>query len=130
MRVASVILGGARRPGSVPFDSARSPPQVDTAASWRGGQASAAFMDTEESPDFAAEPLRTAMINVFRENGAHGDVKYVRTDDRSEVLFVLSTSGGAGMHQRNIVERLMALLHRKVFVTTESAATDGRTVSL
>jgi hypothetical protein len=85
---------------------------------------------TDESLDFAREPLRTAVIAVFRENGAGGDIRYVRTDDRTEVLFVLSTSGAASMHQRNIVMQLTALLKRKVFVTTESAATESRTVSL
>lgn len=81
-------------------------------------------------PDFATEPLRSAVIRVFRDNGAQGTVTYVPADDRTEVLFVLTTSGGAAMNQRNIVVSLTALLDRKVFVTTESAATDGRTAAL
>lgn len=86
-------------------------------------------MSTEGS-DFAFGPLRDAVLELFTEHGVTGDVRYARPTGGDEAVFVVTTRGAAMMREGELTSALTSLLHRKVWVTTESDVWKGRTEPL
>ena len=70
---------------------------------------------SNDRPDFAVEPLRSSVLDVFERHGASGPVSYARGTGGDEAVFVLSTSDASAMrsHPPDVVlAQLNSVSHR------------------
>jgi hypothetical protein len=76
----------------------------------------------------AADRIREAVLNAFREHGVTGQVAVALSHD--EAVFVLATRVAAGIVGCGLNTELQRLVDKKVWVTTESELWRGRTEPL
>ena len=69
---------------------------------------------------------------LLRASGADGPIRMAKQKGNDEVVIVLSSSGAtwAGMDEARLTQKLQDLLHRKVWIVTDSTVWEDQTEEL
>jgi hypothetical protein len=75
---------------------------------------------------------RQTVRTLLRASGAEGPIRMAKQKGDDELVIVLSSSVAtwAGMNEARLTQRLQDLLHRKVWIVTDSPAWEDQTEEL